>query len=145
MDALTAIIIALIGGGGMGALVAAYFGRRKVAAEAAAIESQTVQSDAAYYRKRAEETREQMHLLEAEVRGLKASLELVTTQYEQRAGTLHAKIDGLMASLDRANAALDTANNTIAQLRQEVKDGNTIISELREKITLLLVEQAKGK
>lgn len=152
METLTIIIVAILGSSGFTALVLSIVNRRKnridtqkTIAETEQLANNTRQTETVYYQQRVEETIKQMRLLETQVKELKSTIESAQTQYEQRVGTLHTKIDGLVVALERANAALDVANKTIVQLRQEVKDGNIIITELRKEITQLLVDRAEKK
>lgn len=147
--ALITLIGGLIGGGVVTAAINAYLGRRKsevdlrrAGAEASAVESATRQSEVAYFQKRVESYIAQMDSLEKTVANLKVYIGEIQIKYEQRVGELHTKIDLLSTQLERANRNLDTANETIVQLRQEVKDGLSTITELRKEITQLLVDQA---
>jgi chromosome segregation ATPase len=141
VDTLTFIGI-ILGSNTITAILVALFDRRRKWAETEKILSDTKQSETIYYQNRVEETIKQMRAMEKHIEQLRNTIELAQTKYEQRVGSLHLKIDGLQAALDRANEALDKANDTISQLRQEVKDGNSIITELRKEITSLLISSA---
>ena len=145
MEALTAVLLGFIGGGGIVALIAAIANRhktradaREINAKAKQIESKTEQDETVFYRAQGRETAAQVRVLEVEIKGLRDAMKAADAQSEERAGSLYARIGDLATALEKANAALVTANETIAELRLEVKN-------LNETITKLLVEQAKAK
>lgn len=144
------VLTSLISGGALTYLLTVFFGKRKnqadiskITAETNKLDGENQRAETVYYRERLEETIAKLRTVDIEVKELKIIIETAQTEYEQRVGTLHNKMDGLITALDRANKALDTANETIIQLRQEVKDGNIIIAELHKEINQLLIKQVQ--
>lgn len=148
---LVAIVTFIFGSAGTAALNAylnrrkAYADTRRSDAESDATEASTRRDEVDYYQRQVKLALDEMTSLKAEVKSLKEEIEDAQRNYERRVGELIIKIDSLALELSRANTALDIANKTIVELRQEVKDGNAIITELRKEITQLLVEQAAKK
>lgn len=160
------IVLAILGGGGLWQLILWLLNRSKdkaeqaqivvntketavntelLAAEASKVQAETKGVELVYYQNTTDALVKKVEQLEEHVKKLTTNIENAQTQYEQRVGSLHAKMDILSTALERANLALDTANKTIAELRQRVEDGNTIITDLREQVTQLLVKLAEKK
>jgi predicted RNase H-like nuclease (RuvC/YqgF family) len=145
---LTQIFIWGLGIGVIVAIILVLFNRRAAREsvhQAEQVEHTMEKTEAAYYQERVEETIRQMRVLENKVTELQNIIEMAKSQYEGHVNGLYAKVDGLVIALDRANKSLDIANETIAELREEVKRGNRIITMLQDKITKLLEDKAENR
>jgi chromosome segregation ATPase len=152
MEIVIAVIVAVLGSRAIEAIISAWLNRRKTTADkhlteaqTARLQSEDARTETAYWKERVDTLVVELGKLQAEVTELKRAIDQIRTGYEQRIAGLHDKIGNIIQELDRANAALNTANKTIAELRDRIEAGNLVITELRKEISTLLIKAAGTK
>jgi chromosome segregation ATPase len=152
MELIITVVLAILGSQAIAAAISALINRRKTRADKYLVEAQTARmqsedarTETAYWKEQVDDLVSELRKLQTQVNELERAIDQIRTGYEQRIAGLHDKIGNIIQELDRANAALNTANKTIAELRDRIEAGNLVITELRKEISTLLIKAAGTK